>query len=116
MHDGSLGATAMHELGSWGKEPSFDNMAHTITVTLQEATLRFYTTHPAVGHDHVVFFFFFTNKLAAFSLEEDVNSFRRGITALRNARGRAQTQWNGIIVEVNQSHPAPFGLATAQSP
>lgn len=103
LHDGSLGARGIQALRSWGRHPSFDDRAYTISATLHDGVLRLYTTHPAMYDNKMVFY---TNRVGVYSLEEDPRSLGKGLTAFRNSRAWARAQRAIIIAQANQRHAA----------
>ena len=103
LHDGSLGARGIQTLRSWGRHPSFDDRAYTISATLHDGVLRLYTTHPAMYDNKMVFY---TNRVGVYSLEENPRSLGKGLTAFRNSRAWARAQRAIIIAQANQRHAA----------
>lgn len=92
----------MHALQSCGRESIFDDIAYTMSVALHNATLQFYTTHPAFQQDRKVFY---TNLVEIYPLKNNLESFREGLTALRNARKWAKKQHETIIAQANERCP-----------
>ena len=106
VYDGALGARGMQSLQSYGKnEPVYDNNAYTITSIYSDGTLKFYTTHPArpAGpHDRPEYFI---NQLNGWQMTGNINAFRQGAAAYRNARDWAKEKRDGFIEVANRRIP-----------
>ena len=90
LYDGTLGARAIHQAQCYQQEPSFDGHTYTISVTLYDDVLRIYATHPGL---HAGSVHYYTNQLHAYMLDStNFQSFKRGLTALPNARLWAKEQ------------------------
>jgi len=102
-YDGALGARGIHVLRSYRQEePTYDNNAHAITSTYHGGTLKMYTSHvappPSAGgrpeyHMH---------QLKGWSLTGDLEAFRQGAGAYRNARDWAEQQRDEAIMRANE--------------
>ncbi len=102
-HDGALGARAMHQLQSYKQGPVYDGNAYTVTSTYHAGTgiLQMYTTHPTQAEDRQNSTEYHMTKVKGWELTSDVDTFRPGASALRNARDWAQEQRDGIISAAN---------------
>ena len=114
LYDGALGARGVHRLRSYvhGETPH-DNNAYTITSTYHGGTgvLKLYTMHPipSTGPDNVSEFR--QTKLKGFIMTDDSDTFRKGASALRNARDWAQEKRKELIAAANRK-----ALDTESSP
>ena len=100
LHDGTLGARAMHTLLAWSRpEESFDDIARTISATFQDGFLQLYTTHCSFQDRKM----YYTNLLDIYPLKKSLESFQEGITAIRNARKWAMTERESMISEINNA-------------
>ena len=105
-YDGALGARGMHELRSY-VEPAtaFDNNAYTITSTYSGGTgggvLNMYTTHvaPSMNAEHPIEYRM--TQLNGWAVTGNLETFRQGATALRNARDWAKEKREEIIAAAN---------------
>lgn len=66
-----------------------DNNAYTLSATLYDGTLKLYTTHSAHQQGRTVYY---TKAIQAYMLENDLDTFQQGLTALRSARRWALAQ------------------------
>lgn len=99
LYNGTLGARAIHQAQCYQQEPSFDGHAYTISVTLYDDVLRNYATHPGL---HAGLVHYYKNQLHAYMLDStNSQSFKRGLTALRNARLWAKGQGEKIVETAN---------------
>ena len=104
MQDGAYGARAMHSLQSYSKGKAvYDSNAYTITSTYhaENGILQIYTTHPTRGEDGISPEYHM-NQANAWALTGNIDSFRQGVTAFRNARDWAQEQRDTFITAANQ--------------
>ena len=89
---GALGARGVYELRSFvNPDRALDNKAYTIVATYhKEGILGLYTIHPArLGNEKLTYYM---ATLAKFDIDFDLNSFAKGVRALRNARDWAMEQ------------------------
>ena len=100
--DGALGARGMHQLQSYRKEePVYDGNAYTVTSTYHDGGLKMYTTHPTQSIDGTTEYHM--TQVNAWSLTGNLDNFRQGATAFRNAREWAQEQRDGFISVANKT-------------
>ncbi|KAL8992299.1 MAG: hypothetical protein Q9169_007204 [Polycauliona sp. 2 TL-2023] len=116
-YDGVLGARGIHDLRAWtGKGPLNDGKAYVIAATFEDATgvLVLYTIHPVPSKNpkHIAllsnpkrFFQYHMTELGGWRLINDEASYRKGLTAIRNARDWAQKQRNDLIKAANEKIP-----------
>ncbi|KAL9630646.1 MAG: hypothetical protein Q9164_006316, partial [Protoblastenia rupestris] len=106
MYNGALGARGIHELRSYvDPETAYDNNAYTITSTYHGGTgaLKLYTTHPTPSTlPHQVSEFRMT-QLRGWDMTDNLDTFRQGATALRNARDLAKKQRKELIAAANSN-------------
>jgi hypothetical protein len=104
LQNGAYGARAMHSLQSYSEsKPVYDGNAYTITSTYHAGTgtLQLYTTHPTRGEDGISPEYHMT-QVRAFALTGNINTFREGATAFRNAKDWAQEQRDAFITAANE--------------
>ena len=102
-YDGALGARAMYELRMHGRAIRiYDNNAYTITSTYVGGTLRLYAIH--LGEPNKITEGrpeYFMTLLDGFDLMGNVESFKNGLNAFRNAKDWAQEQRDAAIKRAN---------------
>ncbi|KAK3304692.1 uncharacterized protein B0T15DRAFT_250724 [Chaetomium strumarium] len=104
LHDGAIGARAMHALQNYGaEEPAFDGNAYTYSSTYHAGTgtLKLYAHHatPPIapgGRPE-----YHMTQVDGWDLTGNIDTFRRGVTAFRNARDLAQRHRNSLIQTAN---------------
>lgn len=104
LYDGALGARGVNKLQSYvDPEMNHDNNAYTITSTYHGATgtLNLYTTHLTPSRDSEIPIEFRMTQLDSFAMTGNLDTFRQGATALRNARDWAKQQRDLLIAEAN---------------
>lgn len=102
-YDGALGARGMQSLRSYGQDETvYDDMAYVISTIYQHGHLMIYTSHPSrptgPGEKPGIFM----TQCSTWSLCGDVETFRQGVTAFRNARDWASEQRNEAIRLANE--------------
>ena len=103
LHDGAVGARAMHRLQNYGAdELVYDNNAYSYSTTYQSPLLQIYATHPTQpivpgGEPE-----YHMTQLGSYSLTHNADRFREGAAAYRNIRDLAMTQRGGFIDQANQ--------------
>ena len=116
MHDGAMGARAMHELRNYkAEEPQYDNKARSFSATYQDGHLQTYAHHftaplfPGGKPEcHMT-------QTKAFAMGGDRETFVKGATAYRNDRDRAKTERDSAIAHANQvarQMPAPSPITS----
>ncbi|EGO53984.1 hypothetical protein NEUTE1DRAFT_13042, partial [Neurospora tetrasperma FGSC 2508] len=102
MHVGAVGARAMHALTNYGKEePVYDGNMYTYSSTYHDGRLNLYAHHvapPTAPSDRPKYYM---TAVKSFVLESDMDSFRQGVTAFRNARDRARWHRDNFIRAAN---------------
>lgn len=101
-YDGAIGSRAMHSLQNYGKEePVYDNNAYTFSSSYHDGYLKLYahyrtapTTEGARPEYHMT-------QLDTWGLTGNIDTFRRGTTALRNARDLAKRHRDRFIEDAN---------------
>ena len=112
MYDGALGARGIHELRLYvDPETAYDNNAYTITSTYHggTGTLAMYTTHPTLSKSPIKSTEYRMTQLKAFAVTSDPDTFRRGVSALRNARDWAKEQRRKLMAAANSKVPDAEG-------
>lgn len=99
LHDGAIGARAMHALQNYGEEhPGFDGNSYSYSSIYHAAgTLQLYTHHVTAptapgGRPE-----YHMTKLRGFDMTDSLETFVQGATAFRNARDLAQRHRNRFI-------------------
>ena len=101
MHAGALGARAMHSLQNYGQRvPTYDDQAHTISVTFQEGRLLFFAHHVTPGVEGGIPEYFMT-LIDSFEMSNR-RDFPKGVIAFRNARDWAKSTRDKLIEEANK--------------
>ncbi|KAK0701547.1 hypothetical protein B0T21DRAFT_417097 [Apiosordaria backusii] len=104
LHDGAIGARAMHALQNYSAgKPAFDGKAHTISSTYHAGTgtLQLYAHHitaPTASGGQPEYHM---TQIKAFALTSDRETFVQGATAFRNARDSAQRHRDSFIQAAN---------------
>ncbi|KAF1355819.1 hypothetical protein EJ07DRAFT_63674, partial [Lizonia empirigonia] len=106
-YNGALGARGMHSLQTYGQaETTYDSNAYTVTNTYHGGTLKMYTSHVgpprAVGGRPETYM----NQINGYNLTGNVNNFRAGATAYRNARDWTKEQRDTTILRANELYRA----------
>ncbi|OAR00666.1 hypothetical protein LLEC1_07337, partial [Akanthomyces lecanii] len=105
--DGALGARAMHSLRTYGEEePSYDGNAHTFSSTYHDGTLKMYAHHVTGPTPE-----YHMTQIDSWGVSGNIDTFRRGATALRNARDLARRQ-RGTLIQAANARSSEAGLAT----
>ncbi|KAF2096045.1 hypothetical protein NA57DRAFT_59104 [Rhizodiscina lignyota] len=104
--DLDYGARAMHKLQSYGEmEPVYDRKAHTFGFTYHggqgTAYLQLYATHlerpERIGERPK----YCTSKVMGFDLDDNLDTYWRGVSELRNIKELAEEHRNEIILGAN---------------
>lgn len=108
MHNGAIGARAMHMLQNYGQnEPKYDGRAYTISVLYHNGVLYFFAHHVARGVEKGPPEYFMTFLKATEICLTGEAACLDGISAFRNARDWAKSTRDQLIKEANQR--ASFG-------
>lgn len=113
MHDGALGARAMHHLLNYkAEEPQYDNKARSFSATYHAGTgtLQTYAHHITAplapgGQPE-----YHMTQLDSFGMTGNIKTFRQGATVYRHNRDLAKTERDSAIAHANQvarQMPAP---------
>ncbi|ODH50722.1 hypothetical protein GX48_03230 [Paracoccidioides brasiliensis] len=104
-YDGALGARGMHALQSYQQDGStYDNNAYTLTLTYHGGTLKLYTTHlikpegPGRRPEYIM------TQLNTWGMTGNLETFRQGACAYRNARDWAKEKRDEFIRTTNERH------------
>jgi hypothetical protein len=102
-YDGALGARGMHSLQSYGQEDSsYDNNASTITSIYHGGTLKMFTSHPSQPASPGDRCEYYMSQLNTWGMTGNIQTFRQGATAYRNARDWAKEQREEAIRRANK--------------
>lgn len=117
-YDGALGARGMHSLQTYKQlEPVYDNRAYTVTSIYHGGTLKMYTSHPAQSTGPESRIEYCTTQLNTWGLTGNLDSFRQGATAFRNARDWAKEQRDKAIAQANEiANDTPEEALTTTTP
>lgn len=116
LHDGAIGARAMHALQNYGaEEPAFDGNAYTYSSAYHAATgmLLLYAHHPTPPTTPGGRPEYHMTRLRGFLMTDTREAFVQGATAFRNARDLAQRYRDNFIRAANARASQP-GTAAAQ--
>lgn len=101
-YDGALGARCMHSLQSWGRDKTiYDNCAYAVTSTYESGRLTMYTCHPVQPTEPGKKPEIYMNLIGGWVLIAQIEQFRQGATAFRNARDWAREQRDEAIRQAN---------------
>ncbi|EFR03429.1 hypothetical protein MGYG_06426 [Nannizzia gypsea CBS 118893] len=107
-YHGALGARGIQKLQSYKQdEPGYDNNAYTITSTYHGGQLKLYTTHPIAPRESNEHPEYIMTQLNAWSMVGNIDGFRQGASAYRNARDWAKERRDGFINSANERHTQP---------
>ena len=103
VYDGAVGARGVHELRSYiNSEMTYDNNAYTITSTYHPCgLLTMYTAHPTMSEDPANPPEYRMTQLNSWSMIGNLETFRQGAGALRNARDWAKEKRDELIAAAN---------------
>lgn len=102
-YDGALGARGMHILQSYGEDkPVHDNKAYTITSIYNDGTLKMYTSHPTQSTCLNGSPEYCMTQLNTWGMTGNLDTFRQGAAAYRNARDWAKEQRDEAIKQANE--------------
>ena len=102
VYDGAFGARAMLHLQAFGGEEIYDGNAYTLTSTYTDGKLEIFAHHmtppdkPGTRPNH------HTVSIGKWMLDEDIDAYRRGATAFRNARDLAKEMREAFIADANK--------------
>lgn len=115
-YDGALGARGIHNLQDYQQaQPVPSNRASTITSIYHGGTLKLYTSHRNESAGLVSKPEYVMHQLNTWGMTGNVESFRQGAAAYRNARDWAEDQRNLAIEAANtivRSLPGEIGYTT----
>ena len=97
-YDGALGARGMHSLQSYGEdEPVHNNNAYAITSIYSDGQLKMYTSHPTQPTSPKGRPEYCMTQLNTWGMTGNLDTFRQGASAYRNARDWAKEQRDEAI-------------------
>ncbi|KKZ61712.1 hypothetical protein EMCG_03741 [[Emmonsia] crescens] len=104
-YDGALGAQGMHTLQSYQQDRStYDNSAYTLASIYHGGQLKLYTTHltepegPGRRPEYIM------TQLNTWGMTGNLETFRQGASAYRNARDWAKEKRDESIKAANETH------------
>ncbi|CAG9946340.1 unnamed protein product [Clonostachys rosea f. rosea IK726] len=104
-YDGAVGSRAMHSLQNYGAdEPQYDGKVYTYSSTYHDGTLKMYAHHvtaPMEGSRPE----YHMTQVDGWHMTGNIESFRRGATAFRNARDLAKQHRDNFIQAANTRAP-----------
>ncbi|KAG9229574.1 hypothetical protein BJ875DRAFT_507856 [Amylocarpus encephaloides] len=113
-YDGALGARGIQSLQSHGQdEPSINNNKYTITSIYHNGQLKMYTSHRGQPDTPRSRPEYYMTQIKCYALTSDLDTFRRGATAFRNARDWAKEQRDEAIRRANKRTSVSNSHATS---
>ncbi|KAL7929606.1 hypothetical protein V8C35DRAFT_194073 [Trichoderma chlorosporum] len=103
-YDGAYGARAIHTLQSYGdSEPTYDGNAYTYSSTYHSGTgtLQLYAHHVTAPTTSGGRPEYHMNQIDSWGMTGNIDTFRRGVTAFRNARELADRHRRSFIQTAN---------------
>ena len=101
-YDGALGARGLHMLQSYGqKNLQYDGNAYTITSSYSDGQLKMYTSHPVQQSDPRRGAGYAMTQIKGWSMTSDLETFRQGARAFRNAIDWTKQQRDDAIDVAN---------------
>ena len=111
-YDGTLGARGMQSLHSYGRDkPVFDSNAYTISSTYLYGTLKMFTIHPTQPPSQGSRPEYHMHQINTWGMTGNVETFRQGATAFRNARDWAKEQRDEAVRLANERN-SRFSIET----
>ncbi|KAM3446845.1 hypothetical protein MY3296_009281 [Beauveria thailandica] len=113
--DGAVGARAMHSLQNYGEdEPVYDGNAHTYSSTYHNGQLMLYAHHltaPTADGERPEYHM---TQIDTWGMTGNIETFRRGTAAFRNARELARGQRERLIQTANARMSQAQEVATEE--
>ncbi|TKA21988.1 hypothetical protein B0A50_08486 [Salinomyces thailandicus] len=116
MYDGAVGARGILQLQNYGRNtPVHDGNAYTMSATYHPGTgtLQMYATHPrqsTMGETE-----YYMTQLDTYAMTGNINSFRSGAAAYRNARDWTQQKRDTFIADANAASLRVSAVSTSQT-
>ena len=101
LHDGAIGARAMHALQSYGAEEPAFGKAYTYSPTYYDGQLKVYAHHPTAPTTAGGRLEYHMTQLDSYAMTGRREKFIEGATAFRNARDLAQRHRDSFIQTAN---------------
>ncbi|KAK5020591.1 hypothetical protein LTR60_000378 [Cryomyces antarcticus] len=117
-YDGAIGARGMLHARSYasGDDMEYDGSAYTITSTYHDGTLKMYTTHSTQPAEPDGMPGYHMTQLNTWGVTGNLETFRQGASAFRNARDWAKEQRDNTITRANaKANNSPGGLSGIKS-
>ena len=100
--DGAVGARAMHSLYNYGEvEPIYDGNAHSFSATYHDGTLKMYAHHMTAPTAEGGLPEYHMTQIDTWGMTGNIETFKRGAAAFRNARDIAQQRRETLIQAAN---------------
>ncbi|KAG5802782.1 hypothetical protein H9Q74_013602 [Fusarium xylarioides] len=110
-YDGALGARAIHALQNYGKEkPEYDGNAHAFSSIYHDGQLKLYAHHVTAPTTPEGRPEYHMTQVDTWGMTGNIDSFRRGATAFRNARDLAKRHRDHFIQEAGARASQAMGL------
>ncbi|KAK7404174.1 hypothetical protein QQX98_010048 [Neonectria punicea] len=101
-YDGATGARAIHSLQNYGgEEPQYDGQAHTYSSIYHGGQLQLFAHHVTAPTTEGGRPEYHMTQVDTWGMTGNIDSFRRGATAFRNARDLAKRHRDGFIQAAN---------------
>ncbi|PHH92805.1 hypothetical protein CDD83_4964 [Cordyceps sp. RAO-2017] len=101
-HVGAYGARALHALQSYGEtEPSYDGNAYSYSSTYHDGVLKLYAHHVTAPSDVEGGPEYHMTHIDTWGMTGNIDAFRRGAAAFRNARDMAKRHRDDFIHAAN---------------
>ena len=108
LYNGALGARRMYKLRSYvNLGTAYDNNAYTITSTYYSSSgdLTIYSTYPTLSNNPQNLIEYRITQLNGQKITGNLEAFRQGASALRNARDQAKEKREELIIAANGKVP-----------
>ncbi|KAM0415721.1 hypothetical protein ACHAPT_013306 [Fusarium lateritium] len=101
-YDGAIGSRGIHSLQNYGREgPQYDGQAHTYSSTYHDGLLKLYAHHVTAPTTKGGRPEYHMTQVNAWAMTGDIDTFRRGASAFRNARDLAEQHRDNFIQAAN---------------
>jgi hypothetical protein len=101
-YDGAYGARAMHALQNYCEtQPTYDGNAYTYSSTYHDGNLKLYAHHVIAPTEAEGRPAYHMTQIDGWQMTGNIDTFRRGATAFRNARDSAERHRNSFIQAAN---------------
>lgn len=113
LYDGAMGARGIQALQSYIEGGSvYDGNTYTIVATYHYGILKMYVVHCVSSAEDKVEYYM--RELGIWSMSNNMDDFRKGATAFRNARDWAREQRDKLVAQANSKAKLDAERAKAQ--